>query len=117
MSTSSSSSSTICSASPGREPWDYWLQCLRAERHDKLPLSDFCQVVLLQVGVAATATATSVHQGIPRRSSDVEPPPRRELDVPLSDRHQLARSRALQHAAIIEAYRTRVQPRTTMWCW
>src|SRR5262249_14247400 len=39
--------------STDREPWDYWLQCLKQNHHDKLPVSDFCQSVLLQLGVPA----------------------------------------------------------------
>jgi GT2 family glycosyltransferase/glycosyltransferase involved in cell wall biosynthesis len=36
---------------PNREPWDYWLQAVRQNGADKLPLSDFCRSVLLQIGV------------------------------------------------------------------
>jgi GT2 family glycosyltransferase len=38
---------------PDREPWDYWLQCLRQDGHHKLPVSGFCNAVLEQVGVPA----------------------------------------------------------------
>jgi GT2 family glycosyltransferase len=37
--------------SPGREPWDYWMQCVRGNGFDKLPASGFCRSVLEQVGV------------------------------------------------------------------
>jgi len=36
---------------PGDYPWDIWLQCLRQNRHAKLPLSGFCKDVLVQIGV------------------------------------------------------------------
>ena len=38
-------------ASPGAEPWDFWLQSLPQNDHQKLPLSEFCRSVLLQIGV------------------------------------------------------------------
>ncbi len=40
-------------ATPGTQPWDYWLQCLRQNRYGKLPLSGFCRDVLQQIGVPA----------------------------------------------------------------
>ena len=77
-STSSSSSSTICSATPGSEPWDYWLQCLRQNDYDKLPLSEFCQVRAAAARRPAAADATSCIPGtrreIARRGAA---PPRR----------------------------------------
>ena len=37
--------------SPGREPWDYWLQSLRQTLRHKLPDSEFCASVLDQIGI------------------------------------------------------------------
>ena len=46
-----------------REPWDYWLQCLAQNRYGKLPLSNFCRDVLLQIGVRDRQTATCCRPG------------------------------------------------------
>ena len=36
---------------PASEPWDFWLQSVRDNGHEMIPLSEFCKSVLLQVGV------------------------------------------------------------------
>ncbi len=112
QSTWSSSSSTICSAQPGSEPWDFWLQCVRQNGYDKLPLSEFCQDVLRQVGVSERDCHVW-YPGYSREIDDVEAPPRRSSALPLPDRHQLARSRALQHARGARGVPSRLQPPKT----
>jgi glycosyltransferase involved in cell wall biosynthesis len=89
---------------PGSEPWDYWLQCLRQNHHEKLPLSGFCRSVLSQVGVPEQQCHV-LHPGYSREIHDVDPPRRsgsifRFLTV--TNSHDLGRYNTL---AIIEAYR------------
>jgi len=62
---------------PGDEPWDYWLQCLRANHRHKLPDSEFCESVLRQIGIPADSLHV-VHHGYSREISEVEPPRRRD---------------------------------------
>ena len=57
---------------PGAEPWDYWLQCLRQNHRDKLPVSEFCQSVLQQARAARARmprSASRVFARGPRTSS------------------------------------------------
>lgn len=60
---------------PGRQPWDYWLQCLAENQYDKLPLTRFCRDVLLQVGVPESARHVFPFGSSPE-VHDVEPPAR-----------------------------------------
>jgi GT2 family glycosyltransferase/glycosyltransferase involved in cell wall biosynthesis len=95
--------------SPGSEPWDYWLQCLRQNHHEKLPLSEFCKSVLSQVGVPDHQCHV-LHPGYSPEIRDVEPPRRpgssfRFLTV--TNSHDLGRYNTL---AIIEAYRQMFGP-------
>ncbi len=36
---------------PDAQPWDPWLQCIRQNHYQKLPVSSFCRDVLLQAGL------------------------------------------------------------------
>ncbi len=40
-------------SAPNADPWDFWLQCVRQNGYEKLPLSEFCDGVLEQLGVAS----------------------------------------------------------------
>jgi GT2 family glycosyltransferase/glycosyltransferase involved in cell wall biosynthesis len=62
---------------PGQNPWDYWLQCLAQNHAHKLPLTQFCRDVLLQVGVKGTECdvlpfgySTEVHEVEPTSQSN-----------------------------------------------
>jgi len=57
---------------PRSAPWDYWLQCLQQNGYDKLPLSEFCNDVLRQVGID-DAHCHVLHPGYAREVHDVEP--------------------------------------------
>ena len=57
---------------PHRQPWDYWLQTLRQNAAGKLPLSAFCESVLLQVGVAPERCHVW-HPGYSPEIADVAP--------------------------------------------
>ncbi len=102
--------------SPGAEPWDFWLQCLRQNDHEKLPLSDFCKSVLLQIGVPERDCHVW-YPGYSREIDEVETPRRSELALPLPDRHQFSRSRALQHRGDHRRVSSRRSAQTTMWLW
>jgi GT2 family glycosyltransferase/glycosyltransferase involved in cell wall biosynthesis len=87
----------------GSEPWDYWLQCLRQNDHQKLPLSDFCRSVLLHVGVPESQCHV-LHPGYSREILDVEPPRRRSSSfrfLTVTNSHDLERYNTL---SIIDAY-------------
>jgi GT2 family glycosyltransferase/glycosyltransferase involved in cell wall biosynthesis len=95
---------------PGTEPWDYWLQCLPDDHRPKLPLSRFCQEVLLQVGVPE-AECHVLPLGYAPEIDAVEPTPRpagpfRFLTV--TNSHDLARYGTL---VLLEAYREAFGPR------
>ena len=62
---------------PRSAPWDYWLQSLRQNGYDKLPLSDFCRSVLRQLEVPDSQCHV-LHPGYSREIADVEPPRRRD---------------------------------------
>src|SRR4051794_11127452 len=57
---------------PGSAPWDYWLQSLRQNGYDKLPLSDFCASVLRQLDVPGSQSHV-LHPGYSREIAQVEP--------------------------------------------
>jgi GT2 family glycosyltransferase/glycosyltransferase involved in cell wall biosynthesis len=87
----------------GSEPWDYWLQCLRQSDSQKLPLSDFCRSVLLQVGVPE-GQCHVLHPGYSREILNVEPPRRRSSSfrfLAVTNSHDLGRYNTL---SIIDAY-------------
>jgi GT2 family glycosyltransferase/glycosyltransferase involved in cell wall biosynthesis len=89
--------------STGIEPWDYWLQCLRQNGHAKLPVSDFCRDVLLQIGVPAGQCHILYH-GYSREIPDVEPPARRTSTwrfLTVTNSHDLGRYNT---EAILQAY-------------
>jgi GT2 family glycosyltransferase/glycosyltransferase involved in cell wall biosynthesis len=95
---------------PGSEPWDYWLQCLRESDYQKLPLSDFCRSVLLQVGVSESRCHV-LHPGFSREILDVESPRRTSSSfrfLTVTNSHDLGRYNTL---SIIDAYRERFLPR------
>jgi GT2 family glycosyltransferase/glycosyltransferase involved in cell wall biosynthesis len=95
--------------SPGSEPWDYWLQCLRQNHHEKLPLSEFCRSVLSQVGVPVHQCHV-LHPGYSREVRDVEPPRRADSSfrfLTVTNSNDLGRYNAL---SIIEAYRRMFGP-------
>jgi GT2 family glycosyltransferase/glycosyltransferase involved in cell wall biosynthesis len=85
------------------EPWDYWLQCLRQNGYDKLPLSEFCESVLAQVGVSE-ARSHLWYPGYSREVDQVGAPARRESRfrfLTVTNSHDLARYNT---AAILDAY-------------
>ena len=88
---------------PGSEPWDHWLQCLRQNDYEKLPLSEFCKSVLAQLAVPQQRCHT-LHPGYSSEIRDVEP--RRRSDsifrfLTVTNSHDLRRYNT---QAIIEAY-------------
>ena len=88
---------------PGSEPWDYWLQCLRQNEHEKLPLSDFCRSVLAQLGVPQQRCHI-LHPGYSPEILDVEPPRRSDSIfrfLTVTNSHDLGRYNT---RALIEAY-------------
>ena len=88
---------------PNGEPWDFWLQCLRQNRYEKLPLSEFCQSVLNQIGVSQDHQHVW-YPGYSREIADVEAPPRRDSRfrfLTVTNSHDLERYNT---AAIIDAY-------------
>jgi GT2 family glycosyltransferase/glycosyltransferase involved in cell wall biosynthesis len=94
---------------PGSEPWDYWLQCLRQNQHGKLPVSEFCQSVLQQVGVAG-AGCHVLHHGYSNEVHDVEPPSRRSgrfRFLTVTNSQDLERYGTL---SVVEAYREVFEP-------
>ena len=91
-------------AQPGSEPWDFWLQCVRQNGYDKLPLSEFCQDVLRQVGVSQRESHVW-YPGYSREIDDVEAPARRSSAfrfLTVSNSHDLERYNTL---AVLEAFR------------
>ena len=64
-------------ASPDTAPWDYWLQCVRGNGRAKLPVSEFCRSVLLQLGLPESECSV-LHHGYSREIPQVEPPARRD---------------------------------------
>jgi GT2 family glycosyltransferase/glycosyltransferase involved in cell wall biosynthesis len=85
------------------EPWDFWLQSLRHDGHHKLPLSDFCQSVLLQLGVPQ-GDCHVWSPGYSPEIGDVEAPTRgssRYRFLTITNSHDLERYNT---AAILEAY-------------
>ena len=57
---------------PEAQPWDYWIQTLRQDGCCKLPLTQFCRDVLMQVGVAA-AECHVLSLGYSKEVLEVEP--------------------------------------------
>ncbi len=94
---------------PHREPWDFWLQGLGQNGHDKLPLSDFCESVLRQIGVPAS----NCHVWYPGYSGEidqVEAPRRNQTRVrflTVTNSHDLERYNT---AAIVETFRRVFRP-------
>ena len=88
---------------PGSEPWDYWMQSLRQNHRIKLPVSEFCQSVLEQVGVSG-ADCRVVHHGYSGEIHEVEPPARRRSTfrfLTVTNSHDLERYGTI---AALEAY-------------
>jgi GT2 family glycosyltransferase/glycosyltransferase involved in cell wall biosynthesis len=88
---------------PRSEPWDYWLQCLRQNNREKLPVSEFCQSVLNQIGIAE-AECHVLHHGYSAEVLDVEPPVRRDARfrfLTVTNSHDLERYGTLP---VVEAY-------------
>jgi GT2 family glycosyltransferase/glycosyltransferase involved in cell wall biosynthesis len=94
---------------PRAEPWDFWLQCLQQNGHPKLPLSEFCKMVLQQIGVPER----DCHVWYPGYSSEIE-----QVDAPqgrsgrfrfltVSNAHDLERYNTV---AIIEAFQEAFSP-------
>lgn len=91
------------------EPWDFWLQCLRQNGHHKLPLSEFCKSVLLQLAVPE-GECHVWSPGYSREIQDVEAPRRRSSQfrfLTITNSHDLERYNTL---AIIEAYQRVFSP-------
>jgi GT2 family glycosyltransferase/glycosyltransferase involved in cell wall biosynthesis len=89
---------------PGSEPWDVWLQCLRQNHLAKLPLSEFCKSVLLQVGVA-DGECHVWHPGYSREVDEVAPRGRRDTRfrfLTVTNSHDLERYNT---KAVVDAYR------------
>jgi GT2 family glycosyltransferase/glycosyltransferase involved in cell wall biosynthesis len=85
------------------EPWDHWLQCLRQNNREKLPVSEFCRSVLSQIGVAE-ADCHVLHHGYSSEVLDVQPPVRRSSIfrfLTVTNSHDLGRYGTL---SVIEAY-------------
>jgi len=88
---------------PRSEPWDHWLQCLRQNNREKLPVSEFCRSVLNQVGIAE-ADCHVLHHGYSSEVLDVEPPVRRGpmfRFLTVTNSHDLGRYDTL---SVMEAY-------------
>ena len=89
---------------PGSDPWDYWLQSLKQNHHEKLPLSDFCQSVLRQIGVPEPACHTW-YPGYSREIEEREAPHRKDSRfrfLTVTNSHDLERYNT---QAVIDAYR------------
>ncbi|HEY7057124.1 MAG TPA: glycosyltransferase [Vicinamibacterales bacterium] len=87
------------------EPWDYWLQCVRQNHRDKLPVSEFCRSVLLQLGIPEHECHV-LHHGYSREIAEVEAPRRTEGGfrfLTVTNSHDLGRYNT---EAIIAAYDT-----------
>ena len=87
----------------GAEPWDFWLQCVRQNNHEKLALSDFCRSVLLQVGVPE-GRCHVWHPGYSTEIPETDGPRRsssRFRFLTVTNSHDLERYNT---AAIIEAF-------------
>jgi GT2 family glycosyltransferase/glycosyltransferase involved in cell wall biosynthesis len=85
------------------DPWDEWLQCVRQNQCDKLPLSDFCRSVLLQLDVPESRCHV-LHPGYSREIGEVEPPRRRDSSfrfLAVTNSHDLNRYGT---ASLMEAY-------------
>jgi GT2 family glycosyltransferase/glycosyltransferase involved in cell wall biosynthesis len=85
------------------EPWDYWLQCLRQDGYDKLPLSEFCNQVLDQVGVS-TAQRHVWYPGYSPEIAAVETSTKRRSRfrfLTVTNSHDLERYNT---AAVIDAF-------------
>jgi len=86
------------------EPWDYWLQCVRQNDNQKLPLSGFCRSVLAQLGVPDDRSHV-VHPGYAREVLEVEAPSRRDATfrfLTVTNSHDLLRYGT---DALLDAYR------------
>ena len=89
--------------SPGREPWDYWLQSLRRNLRHKLPDSQFCASVLEQIGIPRSEQHV-LHHGYSREVDAVDAPSRRDSRfrfLTVTNSHDLPRYNT---AAILDAY-------------
>ena len=94
---------------PGAEPWDFWLQCLRQNGHEKLPLSEFCKTVLQQVGVPERDCHVW-HPGYSPEIDEVDAPQRRSERfrfLTVTNSHDLERYNTL---AIIDAFQEAFTP-------
>ncbi len=80
---------------PNLEPWDYWMQSLRQNHRVKLPVSEFCETVLKQIGVSGDDCRV-LHHGYSGEIHEVEPPSATERDVSHPHGDQLARPRAVR---------------------
>jgi GT2 family glycosyltransferase/glycosyltransferase involved in cell wall biosynthesis len=88
---------------PHSEPWDYWIQSLRQNHRVKLPVSEFCQEVLHQIGVPADECRV-LHHGYSDEVNQVEPPRRRDERfrfLTVTNSHDLDRYGTL---AVIDAF-------------
>ena len=88
---------------PGREPWDYWLQSLRQNHHDKLPVSEFCASVLDQIGIPPEHRHVLPH-GYSREVHTTEAAPRRDSRfrfLTVTNSHDLPRYNT---TAIVDAF-------------
>jgi GT2 family glycosyltransferase/glycosyltransferase involved in cell wall biosynthesis len=88
---------------PNSEPWDYWLQTLRQNDAGKLALSEFCESVLLQVGVPQRQCHVW-HPGYSPEIRDVGPPPgprSRFRFLTVTNSHDLGRYNTL---AVLDAF-------------
>ena len=88
---------------PNAEPWDYWMQSLRQNHRVKLPVSEFCETVLKQVGISGDDCRV-LHHGYSGEVHEVEPPRRRSATfrfLTVTNSHDLARYGTI---AALEAY-------------
>jgi GT2 family glycosyltransferase/glycosyltransferase involved in cell wall biosynthesis len=88
---------------PGESPWDYWLQSLKQNHCEKLPVSEFCHSVLLQLGLSERECHV-LHHGYSREILDVEPSERHDRTfrfLTVTNSHDLGRYNTL---AVIDAY-------------
>ena len=88
---------------PNTEPWDYWMQSIRQNHRIKLPVSEFCETVLTQVGVSP-GDCRVLHHGYSGEVHDVEPPARRSSTfrfLTVTNSHDLERYGTI---AALEAY-------------
>jgi GT2 family glycosyltransferase/glycosyltransferase involved in cell wall biosynthesis len=88
---------------PGREPWDYWLQSVRHDGHHKLPVSGFCKSVLEQIGVADDA-ADVVPHGYSPEIAEIGPSGRKDSTfrfLTVTNSHDLGRYNT---EAVLAAY-------------